>query len=379
MTYARSRLWLGISGVGASVLLACATIATGWPARYLPASPAVSLPVQLAHVAGVLALQLLLFLPLDYAGGAMVVPPDMKRQTGWFGRWLRGAAVLYLVSLLGAGALLLAGRAGGTGAAWLTGVAGGVLLLALNGTLAQLVAAFRLEPADESVRKAAVRAGVNAGMIRLVSTDEPAFTGAWMGLDGRTLWLPRQWAAHLEPDELAAALARRAAVRRVRWQGILLALGWNGLGLWFALGAPGGGATTAAEFVTTAAWFTLWQFAGVLLLPSLSRPAVFEADAVAAVRVGADPTYRAIARLDEWQEGEPARAEGVEAIFHPVPQLTERVRRLQAGKAAEPLGPGFYHATRTMLATGWAFGGSLGRAVHCNLGRPALWVIYPSD
>lgn len=379
MTYARSRLWLGISGVGVSVLLACATIATGWPARVLPVNPALPLAVHLAHVAGVFALQVLLFVPLDFVGGASVVPPALKRQGGWFGRWLRGAVVLYGVALLGAAILMLAARAGGNGAAWLAGVAGGVLLLALNGTLARLVAALRLEPADEVVRKAAVRAGVNASEIRLVTTDEPAFTGAWMGLDGRVLWLPRQWAASLEPDELAAALARRAAVRRVRWRGVLLALGWNALGLWFALGAPGGGATTAAQFITSTAWFTLWQFAGVLLLPSLSRPAVLEADAVAAVRVGADPTYRAIARLDEWQEGEPARAEGVEAIFHPVPQLTDRVRRLQEGKTAEPLGPGFYHATRTMLATGWAFGGTLGRAVHCNLGRPALWVVYPSD
>lgn len=378
MTYARSRLWLGVTGVGLSVVLALATIATGWPARLLPANPDTPFLVHVGHVAAVLGLQILLFFPLDVMGGCVVV--RKKPAFGRFlGQWLRGAVVLYLVALVAASALLAVGRAAAPVAVVATAIGLGVLLLAGNGVLARVVAALPSAPATDVVRKAALRAGIDSTRVRLVTTDEEAFTGGWLGLTGGMLWLPQRWVDKLAPDELAAQLARRAAVRAWRWRGIALALTWNGFGLLMALQAPGGGAAAAAQLVTSSAWFTLWQFAGLLLLPSLSRSAIMEADAVAAVRVGADPTYRAIAQLDEWQESEPSRDEAVDTIFHPVPQLRERVERLQAGAKAEALPPGFYHATRTMLASGWAFSGLLGRVVHCNVGRPTLWVVFPSD
>jgi len=287
--------------------------------------------------------------------------------------------MMLLVAIGVSAALLAAGRRGGTPAALVTAVALGVLLLLWNDLLARAVAAFRFEPVSEPVRKAALRAGIDVTQLRVVASDEEAFTGGWVGLAGRTLWLPLQWVNGLADDELAAQLSRRAAMRGVRWRGIFAALLWNTFGLAMALQAPDAGADTAAGLIATSAWFTLWQFAGLLLLPSVSRPAILEADGVAAVRVGADATYRAMAKLDEWQEGEPSRVEAVETIFHPVPQLRERMQRLQAGASAEPLPPSFYHATRTMLASGWAFTGLLGRVVHCNLGRPALWVVFPSD
>jgi hypothetical protein len=380
MTYARSRLWLGITGVGTAVVLAAATVATAWPSRLLPASDAIALPVHLAHLAAVFAALVLLFFPLDLLGGAIVVRP--RRAVGaWLARWLRGALVFLLLSMLTAAALMAAARAGGNGAAWLTSIAIGVAVVATNARLARLAAPVRVlgGPLPEPVRKAALRAGVDAARVRLVEADDEAFTGGWTGLTAGELWVPARWATLLEPDELAAQLARRASVRSGRWRGILLALAWNAFGWAAALDAPGGGAATAAGLVTSAAWFTIWQFAGVLLLPSLSRSAVYTADAIAATRVGADPTYRAISKLDELQESEPIRGEVVEAIFHPVPQVRERVLRLKDLSAADPVVPGFYHATRLMLGTGLAQLGWLGRVVHCNVGRPELWVFYPSD
>jgi Zn-dependent protease with chaperone function len=360
------------------VLVALVTIGTGWPAKLLPANPSTPYLVQLAHVAGVLGVHLVLFLGLDLVGGVTVV--RRKPSLGlWLWQWLRGAGMMLLVAIGVSAALLAAGRRGGTPAALVTAVALGVLLLLLNDRLARVVAAFRFEPVSEPVRRAALRAGIDVTQLRVVASEEEAFTGGWVGLAGRTLWLPLQWVNGLTDDELAAQLSRRAAMRGVRWRGIFAALLWNTFGFAMALQAPDAGADTAAGLIATSAWFTLWQFAGLLLLPSVSRPAILEADDVAAVRVGADATYRAMAKLDEWQEGESSRPEAIETIFHPVPQLRERIQRLQAGASAEALPPSFYHATRTMLASGWAFTGLLGRAVHCNLGRPALWVVFPSD
>ncbi len=40
---------------------------------------------------------------------------------------------------------------------------------------------------------------------------------------------------------------------------------------------------------------------------------------------------------------------------------------------------GFWNVARTTLFLSWACGGFLARAVHCNIGRPELWVLFPTD
>jgi hypothetical protein len=79
--------------------------------------------------------------------------------------------------------------------------------------------------------------------------------------------------------------------------------------------------------------------------------------------------------LDRRLDGEPLRPRGIEAIFHPVPSVTSRRERLNAASS----GRGAYQAARMALPLSWACLGLLGRAVHCNCGRPALWVMLPGD
>ncbi|WP_146526280.1 hypothetical protein [Novipirellula artificiosorum] len=38
-----------------------------------------------------------------------------------------------------------------------------------------------------------------------------------------------------------------------------------------------------------------------------------------------------------------------------------------------------WHAARMTLFVSWACMGMLVRAVHCNVGRPELWVMLPTD
>ena len=40
---------------------------------------------------------------------------------------------------------------------------------------------------------------------------------------------------------------------------------------------------------------------------------------------------------------------------------------------------GAHQATRLALYLSWACLGVLARAVHCNAGRPEVWVLLPSD
>lgn len=204
--------------------------------------------------------------------------------------------------------------------------------------------------------------------------------GGWAGLPGaERLVLPARWLRSLAPDALALQVARRAAALESgsRTRGLLLALAFNPAGFGLAALAPGAGVTTVAGLVTAALAFTLWSFLGLLVLPTPSWLGVYEAD-LRAARIGFAPELfqATIARLDAEQDDEPERPPGVEAIFHTVPSVTYRVARLQEpGPAAR----GAWQAARQALYLSWAGWSFLPRAVHCNSGRPSLWVLYPGD
>jgi hypothetical protein len=123
---------------------------------------------------------------------------------------------------------------------------------------------------------------------------------------------------------------------------------------------------------------TLWAFAGVLLLPTPSRAAVFAVDALAARAGSAAALAEALPPLDRWQDDEPHRSAGVEVVFHPVPALGVRLARLGAGAGA-PVARPAHHLARHALWLGWGTLSPLSRLVHCNVGRPALWAMLPGD
>jgi hypothetical protein len=147
---------------------------------------------------------------------------------------------------------------------------------------------------------------------------------------------------------------------------------------------PAADPTTAAGLVSTVAGMTLWSFVGALVLPTRSRAAVYAADSAAARQVGAGAVRAAVVALDRWQDDEAERRPVVEAVFHPVPSRGRRVRRL-----AEQERPGSYadaapalpahQVARHALYLAWGALSPLARAVHCNVGRPALWVVWPGD
>jgi hypothetical protein len=117
---------------------------------------------------------------------------------------------------------------------------------------------------------------------------------------------------------------------------------------------------------------TLWAFGGLLVLPALSRAAVFAAD-----RAAAEAGHNPRAWIEKFPSlvGEDGSARSaVQTIFYPIPSASMRLRQLE-----QPL-PGFVpgNLARSNLYYSWATLTLLGRAVHCNVGRPALWVFPPS-
>jgi hypothetical protein len=381
MTYARQRLWLGITGVGSTVLLCTAAVTFDLPHRLIHPLADSSFSTALASIALAWMLHALLLLPVDVAGGLFVVR-ERRGVLTWIASWLRGVVVQWLMFALAAALLLRTGQQFGVTYAMLVFLLLQLVLLSRQGMIAWMTGGITLQDPTPELEEAARVAGIAPASLRIADGADPAFIGGWMGTSAQQFWLPARWVDELSAAQLAVVLTRRAAVRALglRRRGLLVALAWNTAGFVLATSAPRADLVTAAGFVTMMCWFTLWSFIGVLVLPSLSRPAVFTADAVARRTHDASVIGTTITQLDGWQDDEPERGERVETVFHPVPSRGARMRALDAREANMPIeAAGAWQATRLMLYLSWAGLGGLSRAVHCNVGRPPLWVMLPGD
>jgi len=377
MTYARARLWLGISNVGFFVVLATVLLSLGGGSAIIDAlGLAAAAPAVI--FASLLGIYILFSLPGDIVGG-YILPRRFDRITIGFGQffiqWLRGAAIQFAVMLVAS--LILLAAAQRLGAMGFVAAAGLMMLtfVQFQLPLARFVARIRNYPAaptefsttDQTLQPV------------VVETNDPGFVGGFTGLPRMVkLVLPANWIRVLTPAELDIQLKRRMALLATgtRMRGVLVALAWNLLGLATAIYITGAAANTVDGIVSISLCFTIWSFLGLLLLPTISRRGVYEADRQVLLNgVSRQDLEGVIRKLDQLQEDEPARPSGVEAIFHPVPSVENRLRA-----ALQPdAGRGAYHAVRMALPLSWCCLGLLSRAVHCNCGRPSVWVMLPGD
>lgn len=384
MTYARQRLWLGITGVGITVVLCVAAVAFDLPRTLIHPLADQRYETALAMIALTWMGHALLLFPLDLLGGLVVVrqrPPVLA----WLASWLRGVTVQWIWFAFSAAVLLRIGQQFGVTGALLVFLLLQLFLLSRQGTIAWCVGGLDVRRASPALQDAATAVGIPIKAIREVATTEPSFVGGWTGTDATLLWVASTWVQALTPEQLQIALARRLGVRStgLRRRGVLVALAWNSIGFMLATQAPQADLVSAAGFVTVMAYFTLWTFTGLLVLPSVSRPAVIAADRWARQSFDRAAVESAIQRLDAWQDDEAERNPHVETIFHPIPSRRNRLQALVASAVPEhedtqPSG-GAWHATRMMLFLSWAGLGGLARSVHCNVGRPAVWVFLPGD
>ena len=394
MTYARARLWLGISGVGFWVAMAFTLLWFGAPLPFLSATPSSGTSAQwlneVTSLICLLGLYILFSAPFDWLGGYWL-PLRFARATPtlptFLTNWLRGVLGQSLILLISGVGLLAAGRAGGRLGASAAAVLLMAWLLAAQGWIARIIGGLRATVSNMKLYEQFLsRRGLRAPAATVLDASDPAFVGGFVGWPGREqLVLPASWLQQkgglpaLSVEAVATQIARRIGVieRGSRRRGILVAMLWNLTGFSLATTLPGAGVTNTTELLATACGFTLWSFIGLLTLPSLSRPGVFEGDYFAA-RHGVSHAMleQTAAALDQWQDDEPARSPLVETIFHPIPSVQSRAQQLVA-QDGEPHGA--WQAARMALFLSWGCFGFLSRAVHCNSGRPELWVLFPGD
>lgn len=376
--YGRARLWLGMSGVGSIVVLAAAGLTFDLPARMLPPADT-PLTGQLRGLVGFVLAYAAVQLPFDIFGGYLL-PKWYRRKHPSLGGFLaglaRGVAVHAGILIAVASGLLLAGRA--AGALGIVLAAAGLLLVLLRVRVAIAAALAPLELTPSSPVLGDEPAFPVLPTFMAESTDE-GFTGAVVGVfRPRLQLLPMRWRETLDPAAFTVAVRRRQLAIQTGgwWRGRLLAIGFTLVGVGLAAAVVGDGRlATAAGIVSLSLVFTLWSFLGLLVLPTPSRRGVADVDRrLIAAGFERNDLERTIRLLDDLQDRERQRPPVVETIFHPVPSVEARLRGPHA-----PGMRGCWDAARTAVYLSASGLGLLGRAVHCNCGRPALWAFLPID
>lgn len=379
MTYGRARLWLGISGVGSFVVIASIALAFGLPLRLSNETTYGSR--ELLQLLAVIGFYMIWLAPLDFLGGYWL-PNRFQKSEAAFGQWLRGYAVAasfqaLVFAICGSSIVLLSQSFGVTG-----GLLAVTLWTAIGWYVRSLLIDSRaMHPDDVKGRLSEVVAILDPCRIsvpRTIVVDQAdrGYTGGIIGLGKQvTIVIPKAWLS-FRNEELATALARRAlAILSGSYsRGLIFAFGWNLIGFFFASLIPENGVSTVAGLVSTLCWFTLWSFVGLLILPTVSRNACLLIDDEL-VRLGVPPNWvtSTASAMDQLQDDEPQRPRWIETIFHPVPSVDGRSRPVRVrGLAA-------WNVARTTLLFSWPCLGFLSRSVHCNLGRPELWTMLPTD
>lgn len=385
MTYARSRLYLGMSSVGTLVVASVVVLSISWLDAFPALGSLFDANAGWLSLAGQVALLIagffLLMTPFDFLGGYWL-PRRFQKSELTLNRWL----TRYLVSIVGqltiytlvGVTLILSYRT--LGLAGLLAISGLAMLLAIS--IRDLIFTAQHELPEkyhdklQASEKRLEEWKLDGHCVVVVDRQDQGFTG---GIIGWPQWekivIPRRW-LQFDADVLATILARRIlAIRSGDYlRGMLGAVVWNLAGLTLASLLTTSGVVHVGGLIDLICWFTLYSFVGLLTLPTLSRTASHRMDQMLRV-VGIDKELlrRSAQQMDRLQDDEPERPTIVETIFHPIPSVNSRA------SDAKPAGLGAWQIARTMLFTSWGCLGLLSRAVHCNIGRPELWLMLPSD
>lgn len=348
MSYAQARLRLGILGVGLWTVLSALALFLGW--------------TRILQLHEWFTIFVLVSLPLDLLGG-QILPHLWGKPRRGLARWTLSylRAVPLQLGVMATGLLSIQAVADRAGTCWAALLYGVLALYQLEKQewLSRLMG-LPIHPVAEP-----------AAPYAMAEAEDPRFSGGISGLPGcERVVVPAHWWHSFSSDWLLQHVQRRHYLIRsgARNAGLMLAVFFNAgvllLVLPWCLGDP----------VALSCWFTLGSFVGLLVLPSLSRSGVESADAFMAQLRPPEEVAGWLSQLELLQEEDSRRSLWVERIFHPIPQIGHRLAALGRPLRVRP-----WNAARYALLTSWLAGGLLARAVHCNSGRPELWLWPPGD
>jgi hypothetical protein len=360
VTYARARLFLGITTVGTMGTLCAVALFLRLPQQFFSISP-INIAETAKGLAIIVGLYAAIALPFDFIGG-YVLERVFNRDVPHLGnfayrlvRGITGQGAVYICC--GLSLIEMHTRFGNIGVIMLFAVLQ-LILIAFQLPLAMFVGGLRRTQSG-------------------LAGQGPYGTGGITGILGsEAVVLPMHWKAVLSSDQLNVMESRRryAIASGLRRNGLMLALAWNVGG--FAISVSlAGGTGSVASLLTTALYFSLTSFVGLLVLPKPSQTAVLQTDAGIINNGNRDALVASIRALAGIQDGEDRRHSAVQLIFHPIPSVSLRTENtLQNTNQLAA-----WNAARLAIFLSWAGLSFVSRAVHCNVGRPDVWVLLPCD
>ncbi len=353
---AQRRLALGISNVGFWVLVALACLIRFTPAQTTSVTQGGLVGVLL----GVTAIQAV----FDLVGGFFLMPQSSSGRLPFMKPWLRGVLTHCLLLLFAACLNYYSFR---LFQQFYLGVTAALLGLVL----------FRRQILYLASGARQSRSSCGDTDCWCTESRDPGFTGGTCGLGrGAMILLPEVWKSQLSANQLQTVVDRRVweLKNNLPARSFASALLWNLVGCGIGSYALELSSRTPAHaLLLQVCWMTVWGFVGLLVLPSLSRSSVFGADQAAAASGGdaADWIRRVPSITGEDGNGRLL----LQRIFYPIPSTEERLRHLSRPSPYPVLGNvarmNLFLSLRTMTF--------LGRCVHCNAGRPELWIFPPTD
>ncbi len=368
MSPGKARLCVGISGVGTLVLAAVVMLSLDAPRLMLPSVPTHGQAEYFAFIIFFAATALVL-LPFDLIGG-LHIPSKYEGETPnlttWFRKW---AFPVILQVLFFATTFFIYLQ--------VVRIFGAFYLIALFILMQFALLAGQLRIWQLMSLQSISQQTVDS--VLFVSHSDHRFAGGVSGIPGfEMILIPSAWRDKMTSSHINTIIERRrkAIESKGRLRGSLFAIIWNAVGLSIALLISGLAISSVAGLITVFLWYLLFSFIGLLVLPAINRQSVFALDRCYIENGQKDELTESLAELDQLTEQDPSRTVSAESVFQPIPCPARRAKSLSEKGSAFVLA---WNVARTALFLSWAFGGPLARAVHCNVGRPELWSMLPTD
>ena len=367
-TYPTARLLSGISAVGVMNLLCLALLATGVFHTLIPMVSDNALTDFLVVLAFVLAYAMIMS-PLDFITGHWIPgqygrPVTLKLRT-----YLKGSLLHCLV--LGSSILILhgAGQIGGLSLAALLLIL--IFIFAIRFQLHTAICVGVLQKMDGPCH---ILPDLEAIW---VESKDPCFSGGIVGLPGREqIILPSKWYHAYGADFMRYLHMRRQKATHSGWRsrGMIFAGAWVLMSFLlsaYLVGFPEGGLISTLHLSLLSSVF---HFLGLLILPTPSRRATLAIDHWMQQSIGSEHAFKDwIQKFSNMTDGEVQRGRWIERIFHPIPAVQNRLHQY---RSTHLIG---WNSNRMMLYFSIFSGGLMSRAVHCNIGKPELWIMAPAD
>lgn len=369
LTYPSARLKLGMSAVGAITVLSFIALWFQFPQL-------LSTKLQTFGFAQWMAFPLLAFLyisamaPIDILGGFILPQKNGKKAHSRISVYIKGALIHGILVLSSWLILHFATMTFGIGGTLITTISFIIVGLSIQFKLSGFVGSLKISKTKN------YEPNITAREELIVSSYDSTFSGSIVGIPGHEkVILPSVWVNEMGEAGLKVMSDRRKYVIEsgLRNRGLFLASAWLISSILLSIliiGLPDGSVSWTLNLIFCT---TIFHFVGLLVLPTPSRNATYLVDEVMNQANENKETYLSWLRdFSRLTDGEENRNIWVERIFHPLPSVQNRIGLRPNSWAA-------WNATRTMLYLSIFCGGLLSRAVHCNAGRPDLWIIAPTD